>query len=334
MVPNARFTELLADIEPSPTTTANAAAAHTAVRKHLQSHPSFENRWLRDFLAGSYARDTAIRPKKTEDGHERPDVDIIVVTSFSTLDVPDDVLEELADALDSCFTVERINKRSVRVVTTNAEIDVVPVVTSGSNFQLPDRDLGYWKATNPPLHNDWSRNQNSAYGGRFKPLVKLFKWWRRENRTGKRPKGFMLEVLVARHAPAGEAHFGEAFTQMLENIYAAYGSMATLGIKPTLADPALPGNDVLGKVSITDWKNFIECVRVHAGYARKAQTEEDMEEATRLWRKLFGARFKNTANPAKAASLARSAVAPAVGGAGYAFPNVPAAPPNKPRGYA
>lgn len=333
MVPNARFTELMADIEPSPTTSNNSATAHTSVRSFLRSHPSFKNRWKSDFLAGSYARNTAIRPKRTEDGHERPDIDIIMVTSFSSADHPDDVLGELRDALEDGFAVERMNKRSVRVVTTNAEIDVVPVVEWGAAYQLPDRDLGYWKATNPPAHNEWSRDQNEKFEGRFKKLVKLFKWWRRENNTGKRPKGFVLEVLVSKHAPPKEKHYGEAFAQMIESIYASYGTLAEIGIKPTIDDPGLPGNDILSKVSITDWKNFIERVRVHAGYSRRAQNEDDMDEATRLWQKLFGARFKATTNAAKAASLASNAVAPNVAASGYTFPDAPAAP-NKPRGFA
>ncbi len=333
MVPNTRFTELLNDIEPSSTTKTNCSSAHTSVRNHLRSHDSFKDRWERDFLAGSYSRDTAIRPKKTDDGYERPDVDIIIVTSFTTDDHPDDVLRELSDALRDGYNVERINKRSVRVITTNAEIDVVPTVESGTVYQLPDRDLGYWKSTDPPGHNAWSRTQNQTFGGRFKPLVKLFKWWRRENPTGKRPKGFVLEVLVSKHAPSNEKHYGEAFAKMFESIYASYGTLAEAGIKPTIADPALPSNDILSKVSITDWKNFIERVRVHSGYARRAQDEEDMEEATRLWRKLFGWRFKSTANAAKAESLASYAAAPAVAAQGYTFPNAPAAP-TKPRGFA
>jgi hypothetical protein len=332
MVPNARFTELLADIEPSPTTISNASSAHTAVRSHLQFHTAFKNRWVGDFLAGSYSRKTAIRPKKTEDGHERPDVDIITETNFTSSDDPEDALQELADALEDEFTVERVNKRSVRVVTTNAEIDVVPVIESGTMYQLPDRDLGRWKTTNPPGHNDWSRDQNVTFGGRFKPLVKLLKWWRRENKTGKRPKGFVLEVLVSKHAPSAESHYGEAFAQMLENIYATYGALAESGNKPYLDDPGLPGSNILAKVSITDWKNFIERVRVHASYARRAQTEQDMEEATRLWRRLFGDRFKSTENAAKAESLAAYVVAPAAA-QGYTFPNALAAP-NKPRGFA
>ena len=332
MVPNARFIELLGDIEPSPTTVSGASAAHNGVRKHLKSHEKFKSRWLRDFLAGSYARDTAIRPKTSEDGVERPDVDTIIVTSFNVSDDPDGVLKEVAEALEDEFEVERINKRSVRLLTAGAEIDVVPVVESGAAFQLPDRDLGHWKPTNPPGHIGWSGQQSTAFGGRFKPLVKLFKWWRREKPTGKRPKGFVLEVLTSLHAPKGEAHYGEAVAKMLENITSAYRGLAEAGLKPTIYDPSVPGSDILSKVSINDWKNFIERVRVHAGYARRAQEEEDMEEATRLWRNLFGNRFKSTASPAKAASLATAAAAPT--GGVYTFPNAPAAPPNKPRGFA
>jgi hypothetical protein len=171
------------------------------------------------------------------------------------------------------------------------------------------------------------------YAGRFKPLVKLFKWWRRENKSGKRPKGFVLEVLVADHAPVGEAHYGEAFAQLLANIHARYGSLAAAGVKPTIADPGLNGGgDILSKVSKTDWFAFIERVRVHADYARRAQDTDDMEVATTLWRRVFGERFKTTANPAKAASMSSVTTAPTAGG-GYVFPNANASP-NKPRGFA
>lgn len=237
MVPNIRFTELLADIEPSPTTKGEASMAHTNLRSYLRNHASFKKRWLSDFLAGSYIRDTAIRPKKTAEGAERPDVDIIVVTNFSASDDPEDVLNELCDALERDYTVERINKRSVRVVTAKAEIDVVPVTEDGDVYQLPDRDLEHWKRTNPPGHTAWSAQRNKDFDGRFKPLVKLLKSWRRENKTGKRPKGFVLEVLVSMHAPIGEAHYGEAFAKLLENLDAAYGATSELGVKPYIDDP-------------------------------------------------------------------------------------------------
>jgi hypothetical protein len=330
MVPNARFVELLTDIEPSPTTKANASAAHNSVRAHLRTHEDFEKRWVDDFLAGSYARDTAIRPKTTDDGLKRPDVDIIVETSFTTSDDPQDVLDEVRDALEDAFTIDRVNKRSVRIITANAEMDIVPVVAYGGMYQLPDRDLEAWKVTNPPRHTTWSTEQNTLFSQRFKPFVKLFKWWRRESLSGKRPKGFILEVFASLHAPTNETHYGEMFAKMLENTHAAYGWYAENNQKPFIADPAISSNDILSKVSMTDWLNFMERVRVHAGWARKAQGEDDMEEATRLWRRLFGDRFPATANLVKAADSVSYASAPT---SNYVFPNTPAAP-TRPRGFA
>ncbi|MFL6846321.1 MAG: SMODS domain-containing nucleotidyltransferase [Allosphingosinicella sp.] len=44
---------------------------------------------MRSFLSGSYCRDTSIRPRTVEGGHERADVDIIVVANFTRNDHPD-----------------------------------------------------------------------------------------------------------------------------------------------------------------------------------------------------------------------------------------------------
>lgn len=335
-VPNARFHELLKDIEPSATTTAQASSAHTRIREHLRKQESFKDRYVDSFLSGSYARNTAIRPQTSAGETERPDVDIIVVTDYTTSDKPEDVLSEVQSALEddgNGYEVERVNKRSVRVETAQAEMDIVPVCETAGGYMIPDRDLDTWKFTNPPAHTEWSAEQNKTFDGRFKPLVKMLKWWRRTNPTSsKKPKGFVLEILLAEHGPADETHFGEAFTKTLENIHAAYGINASIGIKPFIADPAVPTSDILEKVTVPQWKAFIEKVRVYAEIARKAQDTDDMEEATRQWRRVFGDRFKATANPAKAAAYGGLAAA-AAPTAGYTFPPVPASP-NKPRGFA
>lgn len=332
MVPNARFQELLSDIEPSPTTVNNAAAAHRGVRGHLRAHADFKKRWVNDFLSGSYPRDTAIRPRRNGDGNERPDVDIIVVTNFTMFDAPEDVLEEVAKALSSGYTVKRINRRSVRIETSQADMDIVPVIASGDGYKIPDRDSGQWQTTNPPKHTDWARRVNSEFSDRFKPLVKLTKWWRRENPTAsRRPKGFVLEVLTALHAPKNEAHYGEAFAQMLQNIYDTYQHLAAINHKPFLSDPAVPSNDVLSKISVNQWKEFLEKVRVYADYARRAQDASDHEKATELWRRVFGSRFRATGT-AKAATSTATASAAGMA-SGYVFPAEPANS-MKPRGFA
>lgn len=326
MVPKARFSELLQDIEPSATTKGQCASAQNDIRAFLESHPVLGQKISYSFLSGSYARATAVRPKTTEGEVERPDIDIAVVTTFTTEDRPDDVLDEFVAALAGDYDVERKNKRSVRVQTSRAEIDIVPLIPNGGRFRIGDRIEDEWLLTNPPAHTAFAEDMNQAgkFDGRFVPMVKLFKWWRRERLSTKRPKGIALEVLVAKHAPRNETHYGEMFAQLLENIANAYGDMADRGEKPFLEDPAMRSNDILSKVSITNWKDFIQRICTDASRAREAQDTDDMERATALWRSIFGSRFKSTAQPAKATSLASVVAAPAA--AGLTFPDRPAAP--------
>lgn len=334
MVPNARFTEFLKDIEPSATTKSNSSTAHNNLRYYLMKHEAFGDLWVDDFLAGSYARDTAIRPRTYEGEVDRADIDIIVVTAYQTSDRPDDVLNDLADVLAEKYTVDRVNKRSVRVLTSTSEIDVVPVIPDGDSYKIADREIDDWRKTNPKGHKSWSAEKNGEddFNGRFKPLVKLMKWWRKENPLpGKRPKGFVLEVLVARHAPKGETHYGEAFAKTLENIYATYKDQAERDEKPVIEDPSVKNSDILAKVTVAQWKAFVDKCRVYAGYARKAQDSDDMDEATTQWRKVFGSRFPKTASVAKAATVATSVAVPTV--KDFSFPDRSSAPP-RPRGFS
>ncbi|EAQ04635.1 hypothetical protein OB2597_05115 [Pseudooceanicola batsensis HTCC2597] len=337
-VPNARFTELLQDIEPSSTTKSHASTAHIKMREHLRTQSDFKDLYTGSFLSGSSARDTALRPRTSAGQVERPDIDIIVVTDFSTDDDPEWVLKKVCRAIEDKgigYPVERMNRRSVRVNTWRAEMDIVPVVEDGTEgYWIADRESGTWQFTNPPVHKTWSAEQNAIFNGRFTPMVKLFKWWRRINPTsGKRPKGFVLERLVSLHAPVGEAHYGEAFTQLLENIQSAYEINAALGMKPFISDPAVPGNDILSRVTVAQWQEFIRKVATYAAIARKAQDADDLDEATRQWRRVLGDRFKTT-QKTKASASAFGTFATATPAPGYSFPDAMAAPTTKPRGFA
>lgn len=53
------------------------------------------------------------------------------------------MLKKLCRALEDSgqgYAVERINKRSVRVETWQAEIDVVPVIKTWNGCMIPDRE--------------------------------------------------------------------------------------------------------------------------------------------------------------------------------------------------
>jgi len=200
MVTKQQFKDFLYEIVPSDTTVARCSTAHKNLRLKLANHETFKDVHIDTFLSGSYNRDTAIRPRKKGDDLHRPDVDIIVQTAHSQSDAPSDVIWLIHDVLTDCgYTSLEVNRCSVSVTLSDVDMDVVPIIanTNGDDYLIPDKDMndgsGAWIYTNPPGHTTWTTTVNTNNGGRFKPLVKMFKWWKRERLLDlKRPKGFIL----------------------------------------------------------------------------------------------------------------------------------------------
>jgi hypothetical protein len=333
MTPNARFTEFLQDIEPSQTTKTQASQAHVKMRDFLAGHGVYGDIHVKTYLSGSYRRDTSIRPKREGAVLQRPDVDIIVVINHTLDDSPADAVDALYDAISDGYDDIRKQTRSVGVTTSTVDMDVVPIIEpdgEGNGLYIPDRELLKWLPTNPPGHTTWTTEINAKAGGRFKPLVKLMKWWRRQNpTTGRHPKGFVIECIVEACMDCDETHFGELFTKTLANIVSKYGVYVALGIVPTIADPAVSGNSVTSAISPEDFKSFFELVKEHAELARTAMGLEDQGEATALWRQIFGSRFPAPPSE-KALGLLSAAITPTPG---LQFPDRPVKP-RKPAGFA
>lgn len=330
--PKSTFDDFLRDIEPSRTTKARASSAHTALRDFLANHQEFKEVHKNAFLSGSYKRDTAIRPKSVDGGIERPDVDIIEVTKHTLKDSPAAVLELLYKTLKSGYSNVRKQQRSVRVETDQAVMDVVPIIAPYGDdgpFYIPDRKLEKWVETNPPRHTKWTTEMNNATGGRFKPLVKLVKWWRRENPTvSNRPKGFVVECITAECMDKNETHYGKLFVETLETVVSKYATWVALGVVPQIPDPGVPGNSVTNGMTFAAFEGFYRKAEAHAKLARQALEEEDPDKATELWRRVFGDRFPKVKST-KAAGLLGVAAAPRTA----LFPDRPVKP-NKPGGFA
>lgn len=329
-----QFQRFLGDIEPSASTKSNASSAHTSLRAHLEQHETFSQYHLSTFLSGSYKRNTAIRPITVGTIVTRPDIDIIVVTSHTLSDSPRVVLHLLYEALKdkygaSCLT---LNRRSVHVETSLADMDVVPIIAPNGmegTLYIPDRDLKQWLQTNPPGHTTWTTEMNEKAGGRFKPLVKLTKWWRRENPTrSKKPKGFVLECIIAECMNLQETRYAELVVGTFETIVSRYQAYVSAGIVPWIQDPGVPTSSVTSKVSFEEFQGFYDKVKVYAELGRRALNEADDEKAFALWRRIFGNRF-----PAASVSESRSSLAPAVVPDSLTFPDRPIIP-RKPGGFA
>lgn len=332
MIPNARFIKMLADIEPSSTAKSDASSAHIRLRRLLQSDENFAFLHRHTFLSGSYKRDTAIRPQIKNGVVKRPDVDIIVITNHDLYDDPTLVIDALHATLTRHYTPTNRQARSISVSSTLADMDVVPLIDphNDGNYYIADRSQQQWLRTNPPGHTEWTTRVNKATGMRFKPLVKLFKWWRRMNPTiAKRPKGFILEVLAADSMSPRETHYGELFVQMFEQIVERYSYEIAIGMVPVIDDPSMPGNNILEGLSFDAFKGFYKKIEEHAAIGRAALKLEDQDKATEHWQTLFGSRFPKP--PAKkSGGLLESSTA----SAGLVFPDHPVRPANKPAGFA
>ena len=327
-IPQARFTELLNDIEPSPTTKSNASSAHTELRDFLKDDEDFKEYHTNTFLSGSYKRNTAIRPRSKDGETERPDVDIIVETTHTLDDSPKEVVDLLYKTLKKEYSDIRRQARSVGIESSKADMDVVPIIPDGTMYRIPDRKQEKWIKTNPPGHTTWTTETNTAAGGRFKPLVKLMKWWRRENPTiSKKPKGFVIECITAECMDYEETYYGELFVKTLEEIVEKYKLDVLLNTVPSIEDPGGSGTRVTAGITSDTFKGFYNKVKTHAELGRKALNETDPEEATKLWKKIFGDQFPKTEGTNSKSLLAPAATTQTT------FPNNPANP-KRPKGFA
>jgi predicted nucleotidyltransferase len=331
MVTQTQFKNFLNDIEPSKTTKGYAQSGHTNLCGYLRQHETFKEYHINTFLSGSYKRDTAIRPKAEEGEIERPDVDIIVVTNHTRDDNPKDVVNLLHDTLKEKYTSICKRNRSVRVETTTVDMDVVPIIAPNGmdgTLYIPDRKQEEWLKTNPPKHTEWTTEVNNDSGGRFKPLVKLMKWWRRENPTiARRPKGFVIECIVAECMDRSETQYGELFVGTLEKIVAKYAWDISQHQVPYIDDPGVSGNSVTDGITFDAFEKFYNKVKEHAELGRQAIQKGEPEQSLKLWRKIFGQRFPKTESTNNNSLLA-SAVKPSA----FTFDNKPIIP-KKPQGF-
>ncbi|MGB5102333.1 MAG: hypothetical protein WBO04_03305 [Steroidobacteraceae bacterium] len=190
------------EIEPTPTQKARAQGSHNYLRNLLNTG-QMAQRITNSYLSGSYARDTAIRPID--------DVDIVFeidstawgsgFTLLAPLPAPERVLESFANAIRYRYPVSSVfgQRRSVRLSLYHLDIDVVPAVPDRQQrwlVSIPDRDSGEWIRSAPRKHQAVAAEVNALRQGRFKPLVKLLKYWNSNLPETIRAKSFMVETLA------------------------------------------------------------------------------------------------------------------------------------------
>ena len=289
------FSSFHARIRPSPAQLRRAKEAHRVLRDALEADHEFSTALTPSFLHGSYARSTQIRPPPGKPY----DVDIALVLDLEDLQLPFDAVDsddmiawlrhELARVAPTGWTV-RQQKRCVKLrVNRQLHLDVVPLVTEdGDNHpQMPDREDGEWRDSDPWKFNAWFTDQNQQCGGRLTRLAKFVRWWSRsKSARGRGPTGLVLDLLCAKHCPVGADGDGEALALTLSGILAEVSGRRGW---PVVEDPIV-GDNVAARLDDAHLPKW--CTHLKRAVTASKQAERARPHTyIRYWRKVLGPEF-------------------------------------------
>jgi hypothetical protein len=270
----------------------NASARHNEIRDHIRLNFELDD----DFLTGSYKRDTKTKPLK--------DVDIFCVLAKTEKHYRDEHPEKVLKAFEKALSTKygasavSVQRRSVTVdfgVVVDAEdktdyrvvsMDVVPAFVSGKDYEIPDKQSGKWIKTNPKIHAEKATEAHEAYGGEWKGLVRMLKYW--NNHRGKPIKpSFLLEVMALEclHAPFNgrfEYEFQSAFSTLADRMFDTWEDPARLG--PPVSDMMSQGEK---QTAVNALKAACREATLAIDLARQGRNGDGIK----AWRSLFGPRF-------------------------------------------
>lgn len=301
------FNTFLSNIEPSNSTIEYISSVQNNLRSYLRNHEKYKEIHIDTFLSGSYAKHTSIRPVTSDN---KRDVDIIVVTSYDTTSDSKEVLIELRDVLleKSIYKTATLQSHSIGIEMEKISVDVVPVVVCEDDDQLyyvGNSATGNWTITDPKGHKSWSTEVNFNNNSKYKPLVKIFKWWRRVNCPSdvKYPKGITLEKIIADNLGDSSLSTEDFLISTMQNIISNYKEdFVDKGLNPVIDDPSdkIEDNDLLFKYEISDFSSFIFKLIEHEALLNSKGTENS------VWREILGSEFPKNLNASNTYAIACS----------------------------
>ena len=294
MAKQSDFDKFLSNIEPSSSTIEYISSIQNNLRSYLEKHPVYQDKYIASFLSGSYSKHTSIRPVR---GDKKRDVDIIIVTNYNCNTDPCMVLQELYDVLLECPVYSAAEKQhhSVGIELSKISIDVVPVIQDykvDGLFCVCDLNKGIWEETDPKGHKEWASLLNKNSNSAFKPLVKMFKWWRRLHCPSniKFPKGITLEKIVADNLGDTSQSTEDLFIETAQRIIANYKEdYADKNRLPYIDDPSEQiNNNLLEGYHARDFAEFIFKLEEHVELLNSSGTENE------TWRSILGSDFPSS----------------------------------------
>lgn len=248
----------------------------------------------RDFLTGSYARDTKTKPLK--------DIDIFFVLGKDEQHrrnkAPSSILAAIEECLIKKYGREQV-ERGRRCVTVEFDkryqtqdpdgkvlsVDAVPAFDINGHYEIPDGTLGKWIASDPEIHKEKATAKNKQLVGKWVPFVKMLKRWNRQVEKIIKPM-FLIEVMA-------QDLVDPPFNSYPDEVQRFF-SAAQVSIDQDWPDPAGLGpmvSDQMDADAKIAAKKVLRDAERLAAQSMRADQQGRVGEALQLWKQVFGSYF-------------------------------------------
>jgi|GEM_PF-1654126 len=198
-----------------------------------------------DFLIGSYARATQIRP--------RTDVDVFFVLNPMYIQqgwvTPRRVYHELLKKLRVTYSKSKLRPDGQAITISQGlfNLDVVPAYAKpDGDYLIPLRASDSkkdWVDCNPKEYAEYLTTLNAQLGGRLVPTIKLFKVWRRHHQLD-HISSFHIEKLVSQSfvqsSPEEIAIATKSFSHMFSHVLQRMTRLIYINLKDEVGNQVAP----------------------------------------------------------------------------------------------
>ena len=238
---------------------------------------------------GSYAMGTTVNPLDSEfDVDDGVYLQHLDENDDSKWPTPETVHRWLVQATEGHTNEKPIDKRTcVRVqYASQYHVDLPSYAKLNDDYMLAEKGEKGWHGSNPMALTLWFIKCVKAHGEQLRRVVRCLKAWAdfQSGRRGKMPSGLILTVLAAQNFRADER----------DDVSLTYTAMAiSNAVNPVFCvyNPVDSEEELTARLTDEQKVRFQEAISDLASDAVEAIETDDIEEASRLWRRQLGDRF-------------------------------------------
>lgn len=281
----AAMTPFLEQLNPRPEEHAAVTQVYDPLLKRLMKELTLQP-GHQGFLAGSWARGTAITPVH--------DVDLFCVLAVRAeadpqKHRPSEVLKRVEAAARRIYgqglalrpQPRSIQLRRLAAGAPHVTFDIVPAFTNpgGHDYlHIPDERADRWIRTNPKTHQSELQKANSAAKQMLIPLIRVLKRWNQHKQV--RLSSFYLEVMCSRSLTEPPRDLIEGLAKILDGL--------ALTVRAPVLDPAGVGPN-LDQGKTADERSAIAArFQAAAAEVRRAQAFESASDSVAAHRTMRG----------------------------------------------